>query len=203
MASGRTDCASNSNLTESVHDLMAEVTAVAGACLTNPTVWEQDDSLKAEVVSKRVASDTSTSTSTVKIEADMGNLVKCVMENVSCSAHGAPSATCYPHGIVGQSWDGDDVAVSGATDEYPLLRRFNEEEARVPVVSGLPDLQHDLSWTRDCPLYLMGALAMLRLGPDALNLAGARHGATRLTRELRAFLARDAPQQAPTHGATQ
>lgn len=32
--------------------------------------------------------------------------------------HGAASATCFPHGILGQSWDGDNIAVSGATDDY-------------------------------------------------------------------------------------
>ena len=34
------------------------------------------------------------------------------------NAHGASSKTCYPHGIVGQSWDGDALAVDGATDDY-------------------------------------------------------------------------------------
>ena len=32
--------------------------------------------------------------------------------------HGTASKTCYPHGIIGQSWDGDDIAVDGATDDY-------------------------------------------------------------------------------------
>ena len=31
---------------------------------------------------------------------------------------GSPSKTCFPHGLVGQSWDGDSVAVDGATDDY-------------------------------------------------------------------------------------
>ena len=32
--------------------------------------------------------------------------------------HGTPSTTVAPHGLIGQSWDGDDVAVDGATDDY-------------------------------------------------------------------------------------
>jgi hypothetical protein len=34
------------------------------------------------------------------------------------SAHSAASTTCFPHGIIGQSWDGDSIAVDGATDDY-------------------------------------------------------------------------------------
>ena len=32
--------------------------------------------------------------------------------------HGTASETCFAHGLVGQSFDRDDVAVDGATDEY-------------------------------------------------------------------------------------
>jgi len=31
---------------------------------------------------------------------------------------GASSASCFPHGIIGQSWDGDNIAVSGKVDDY-------------------------------------------------------------------------------------
>ena len=34
------------------------------------------------------------------------------------AAYGRASTRCHPHGLLGQSWDGDDVAVSGATDDY-------------------------------------------------------------------------------------
>lgn len=30
----------------------------------------------------------------------------------------ASSPTCYPHGVIGQAWDGDDIAVDGAEDDY-------------------------------------------------------------------------------------
>merc|ERR1712146_368489 len=32
--------------------------------------------------------------------------------------YGASSKTCFPHGLIGQSWDGDKIGVSGAQDEY-------------------------------------------------------------------------------------
>ena len=31
---------------------------------------------------------------------------------------GDSSASCFPHGIIGQSYDGDNMAVSGKTDDY-------------------------------------------------------------------------------------
>ena len=31
---------------------------------------------------------------------------------------GESSASCFPHGLVGQSYDGDGKAVSGKTDDY-------------------------------------------------------------------------------------
>ena len=37
-------------------------------------------------------------------------------------------------------------------------------------------------------LYIMGSLAGLELGPDALNLIGARHGAVRIAKVPRAEL---------------
>ena len=32
--------------------------------------------------------------------------------------HNASSATCYPHGIIGQSYDGDHLGIGGAKDDY-------------------------------------------------------------------------------------
>ena len=56
------------------------------------------------------------------------------------------------------------------------------------AVGGLPLLQDDLSWAEGCPLYVMGAFAMLQLGPDALNLAGARSGGVIVARALASAL---------------
>lgn len=35
--------------------------------------------------------------------------------------HGTASETCFAHGLIGQSFDRDDVAVDGATDEYVVV----------------------------------------------------------------------------------
>merc|ERR1712146_734394 len=32
--------------------------------------------------------------------------------------YGASSKTCFPHGLIGQSWDDNKIGVSGAQDEY-------------------------------------------------------------------------------------
>jgi hypothetical protein len=32
--------------------------------------------------------------------------------------HGNSSGNCFPHGIIGQSWDGDDLGIDGAKDNY-------------------------------------------------------------------------------------
>ena len=32
--------------------------------------------------------------------------------------HGSPSNTSWPHGLIGQTWDGDDIAVDGKQDNY-------------------------------------------------------------------------------------
>ena len=72
-------------------------------------------------------------------------------------------------------------------DLVPILASLY---AQYPIecVDGLPALQDDLSWAHNVPLYVMGAFAQLQLGPDALNLAGARSGsvivATALLKEL-------------------
>lgn len=41
------------------------------------------------------------------------------LKNMALSSHhGNASATCYPHGIVGQSFDGDGIGISGRVDDY-------------------------------------------------------------------------------------
>ena len=36
--------------------------------------------------------------------------------------HGNQSKTCFPHGIIGQSWDGDKLGVDGKIDDYTYSR---------------------------------------------------------------------------------
>lgn len=45
---------------------------------------------------------------------------------------------------------------------------------------GLPCLNDDLMWKDDVPLFAVGRLASLRLGPGAANLGGAKVGAERV-----------------------
>ncbi|KAK4049649.1 hypothetical protein OIO90_005408 [Microbotryomycetes sp. JL221] len=52
------------------------------------------------------------------------------------------------------------------------------------TVNGLPRLTTDLQLNDDVPVFVMGAYAMLELGPDALNLSGTRHGAERIVHRL-------------------
>lgn len=75
-------------------------------------------------------------------------------------------------------------------DQYPLFRAM-AEQVPIPVHFGLPFLQPDLSWSPGENFYTMGAMAGLQLGPDALNLAGARHGACRIARKVRRELGGD------------
>ena len=37
--------------------------------------------------------------------------------------HGSPDPAVAPHGLVGQSWDGDEIAVDGAKDDYTKVRK--------------------------------------------------------------------------------
>lgn len=91
---------------------------------------------------------------------------------------------------------------------YPVLSRLLEV-LPVPVVSGLPVLGSDLSWKSQTNenepmwkgemrrrLYVMGVLAGLELGPDALNLIGARHGAVRVAQAIRKDMHKSRMQRA-------
>ncbi|KAF5970599.1 FAD-binding protein [Fusarium bulbicola] len=54
-------------------------------------------------------------------------------------------------------------------DKYPIEGR-----------GGFPCINNDLMWNDDVPLFMMGRLAALRLGPAAPNLGGAQVGAERI-----------------------
>ncbi len=93
--------------------------------------------------------------------------------------------------------------------KYPALDVIS---SHLPLdeVNGLPCLAEDLSWSNSMtttvgddrsnePLWklqarkrfwCMGVLAGLQLGPDALNLVGARHGAVRIAKAVRQDFAR-------------
>jgi len=57
-------------------------------------------------------------------------------------AHGRASATCFPHGLLGQSYDGSDVAVDGKMDDYrydpkkPVVRTSAMAEGAIEGVAA-------------------------------------------------------------------
>ena len=61
-----------------------------------------------------------------------------------------------------------------------------QEAKPIEIVGGMPALEPTLRWRHDCEVYVMGVFAGLQLGPDALNLAGARTGAARIDHALHA-----------------
>ena len=56
--------------------------------------------------------------------------------------------------------------ISNLLTEWPL-----------PVVGGFPVVSTNCQWGDEAPVFVVGALASLQLGPGALNLMGARQGA--------------------------
>eukprot|EP00976_Prorocentrum_cordatum_P074904 1181695-Prorocentrum_minimum.AAC.5 len=76
------------------------------------------------------------------------------------------------------------LATGNKTDcmSVPLCRKLAEQFG-LPVERGLPALARDLRWG-DEQIYVVGALAMLQLGPDAANLMGARRGSWYSTHPL-------------------
>jgi hypothetical protein len=75
---------------------------------------------------------------------------------------------------------------TGATFNIGLIPVFASLNAQceIDTFDGMPDLQPDLSWAKDVPFHVMGAFAQLQLGPDALNLAGARSGGVVVARAI-------------------
>lgn len=56
---------------------------------------------------------------------------------------------------------------------------------------GLPCLNDDLMWKDDVPLFAVGRLAALRLGPGAANLGGAKVGAERVAWAIEDMISTD------------
>ncbi len=92
---------------------------------------------------------------------------------------------------------------TGADNDVALYKPLQQltKDLPVDIVGGLPVLGLDLTWKQsssideasEAPwkcllrrrLHVMGCLAGLQLGPDALNVIGARHGAVRVAKALR------------------
>jgi cation diffusion facilitator CzcD-associated flavoprotein CzcO len=61
----------------------------------------------------------------------------------------------------------------------PYLRTIMEKHP-IEGRGGFPCINNDLMWNDEVPLFMMGRLAALRLGPAAPNLGGAQVGAERI-----------------------
>ncbi|KAK5095222.1 hypothetical protein LTR24_003189 [Lithohypha guttulata] len=74
------------------------------------------------------------------------------------------------------------VYCTGATPSLNAIPFLSTLRASHPIttLAGLPKLSEELSWSDEVPCFFTGALAALRLGPGAANLAGARSGAERV-----------------------
>ncbi|KAL3926169.1 MAG: hypothetical protein SGARI_005692, partial [Bacillariaceae sp.] len=109
----------------------------------------------------------------------------------------------------GSTWQGDMIwlatGFANKVENHAILAKLNQA-LPIETVDGLPVLNSDLSWgcsrndedqqhqqqqqpswketaRRRC--YVMGAMAALELGPDALNLMGARRGAVHVAKAIR------------------
>lgn len=61
----------------------------------------------------------------------------------------------------------------------PLFKDLMEHFP-IPVAGGLPAVDLDLRWRRGVEVYVTGAYASLQVGPEALNLAGAKAASERI-----------------------
>ena len=78
------------------------------------------------------------------------------------------------------------VLGTGTCSDYlkiPLVKALHTKWP-VKVVGGLPIVGQDLSWAPGLPVYVVGGLATLRVGPDASNLMGARRAAEVIAENL-------------------
>ena len=76
------------------------------------------------------------------------------------------------------------VGVELDASRHPLLREVMQSHP-ITTIQGLPHLTEDLQWNEHLPLFVMGEMAALHLGPGAVNLMGGRAGASRVSRRLK------------------
>ena len=91
-------------------------------------------------------------------------------------------------------------SLSGVEDD-PLFERVLAKHP-VAVRNGFPELTRTLRWSKNVPLYLMGGLAAMQLGPDAVNLAGGLRGALRISDEVKQRMLELRPSAARTNAGT-
>ncbi|MDJ0617196.1 MAG: FAD/NAD(P)-binding protein [Calothrix sp. MO_192.B10] len=86
----------------------------------------------------------------------------------------------------GEEYEYDRIWLSTGTrfdvHSQPLLEEVLQAYP-IPVINGLPVLDNHLCW-RGCPLFIMGGLAALQIGPTARNLSGARMASEKLEKAI-------------------
>ena len=86
----------------------------------------------------------------------------------------------------GEEYEYDRIWLSTGTrfdvNSQPLLEEILQAYP-IPVINGLPILDDNLRW-RGCPLFIMGGLAALQIGPTARNLSGARMASEKLEKAI-------------------
>jgi len=70
------------------------------------------------------------------------------------------------------------TGINSNVNDLPYLQTMHSKHT-IETLGGLPVLTQDLMWRENLPLFVIGKLAGLRLGPGAGNLEGARVGAER------------------------
>ena len=76
------------------------------------------------------------------------------------------------------------TGISNAPLQLPLYQGI-QAELGAPDIDGLPHVDESLRWAEGHDLFVLGANAVLELGPGALNLMGAMRGAKIVASELR------------------
>ncbi|ATY67380.1 FAD binding domain [Cordyceps militaris] len=85
---------------------------------------------------------------------------------------------------------------TGIQTDFTSLPYMQTILQKYPVqgFGGFPCLNDDLMWNEDVPLFMVGRLAALRLGPGAANIGGAMIGAERVSWAIEDKLRRSRPE---------
>ncbi|KAF5026021.1 hypothetical protein F66182_1923 [Fusarium sp. NRRL 66182] len=83
---------------------------------------------------------------------------------------------------------------TGIQTDFASLPYLNTMMEKFPIEGrgGFPCINNDLMWNDEVPLFMMGRLAALRLGPAAPNLGGAQVGAERIAWAIEDRVAKEA-----------
>jgi cation diffusion facilitator CzcD-associated flavoprotein CzcO len=113
-----------------------------------------------------------------KLEADSLLKVHEFTEIVSAAWNGCWSLTLNTNEVITADYLICATGTSVDISADPLLGSLQTIHP-LRVVGGLPVLSEQLQWG-ELPIHLMGNLAALELGPDAVNMSGALRGAYRI-----------------------